>query len=124
MMCASRRAELEKENARPWRCVNPVALWGRIKEGFSPDLESFVSTPSRRRPREPPPLPAPADYGVHRSHRACGGRRAPPSPRSGEGVAEGDGWGVESRALGPQVRGDGRAIRLGPKQRATPHPAP
>src|SRR6185437_12661238 len=28
---------------------------------------------------------------------------APPSPRSGEGVAEGDGWGVESRPLGPEV---------------------
>ena len=60
-------------------------------------------------------------------------RRRAPSPRSGEepapgrrpgGVAEGDGWGVESRALGPQVRGDGRASRLGSNRRATPHPAP
>ncbi len=53
----------------------------------------------------------------------AGGRRAPPSPRSGEGVAEGDGWGVESRALGPQVRGNVRASRLASQRRATPHPA-
>ena len=40
-------------------CVNSVALWGRMKEGVAPDLESFVSTPPRRWPRDPPPLPAP-----------------------------------------------------------------
>ena len=34
------------------------------------------------------------------------------------------GWGAESRYGPTKVRGDGRAIRLGPNQRATPHPAP
>ena len=48
------------------------------------------------------------------------GCRAPPSPRSGEGVAEGDGWGVESRALGPQVRGNVRATVW--RRSSGPHP--
>src|SRR5208282_776926 len=42
-------------------------------------------------------------------------REAGKVPRSG-------GWGVESSYVSMQVCGDGRAIRLGPKQRATPHP--
>ena len=63
-------------------------------------------------------------YGVHTSHRACGRPPGAPFSAKREGVAEGDGWGVESRALGPQVRGDVRAIRLASNQRATPHPAP
>ena len=35
----------------------------------------------------------------------------------------GGGWGVESSYVSMQVCGDGRAIGLGPKPRATPHPA-
>ena len=52
----------------------------------------------------------------------------PPSPRSGEGVAEGDGWGVESRDATKTVRGDGLARQfldqqppdLGPSCRPVP----
>ena len=44
-------------------------------------------------------------------------REAGKAPRSG-------GWGAESRYGSMQVCGDGRAIRPGPKQRTTPHPAP
>ena len=44
-------------------------------------------------------------------------REAGKVPRSG-------GWGAESSYESMQVCGDGRAIRLEPKQRATPHPSP
>ncbi len=55
--------------------------------------------------------------------RRSAGRRVPPSPRSGKAPRSG-GWGAESRYGSMQVCGDGCAIRPGPKQRTTPHPAP
>ncbi len=40
---------------------------GGLRRGVAPDLESCVSTPPRRRPRDPPPLPVPT--------RGAGARR-------------------------------------------------
>ncbi len=48
---------------------------------------------------------------------------SPPSPRSGEGVAEGDGWGVESRTHEAQNRANVRASRRASAERPTPHPS-
>ena len=72
------------------------------------------------------PSSRPPGQSLQHSHKssslqASGGfpllREAGKVPRSG-------GWGAESSYGSMQVCGDGRAIRLGPKQRATPHPAP
>src|SRR5271166_1322215 len=78
--------------------VLPDALrWGRVggRAEFS-DL-------GRRggRPEKNGPLPRPPPQGLRDAQKSISPRISgdcpPPSPRSGEGVAEGDGWGMESR---------------------------
>ena len=51
------------------------------------------------------------------------GRRGVPFSTKWEGVAEGDGWGVESRFATTKVRGAACAIMPASKLRPTPHPA-
>ena len=87
---------------------NPLAL------PAPPFAGSQMAPQAIEKPRFAPGNGAPfvALYGVHACHRTCSRPPGAPSPRSGEGVAAGDGWGVESRAHGPQARGNVRASRL------------
>src|SRR5208283_2607038 len=80
-------------------------------------MRAFPSHSARKRGRHSPPTGfTQVDFLRIRAVSRVLLREAGKVPRSG-------GWGAESRYGSMQVRGDGRAIRLGPKQRATPHPA-
>jgi hypothetical protein len=94
-------------------------LRARGKRDSETDSCVAVRTAKLSDPRAPAPLwetPHDAVASTWSSWRA-------PSPQSGEGVAEGDGWGVDSRIATAKVRGAARAIVAAPKRRPTPHPA-
>ena len=110
-----------------WTCEAPSGAFSLTNFDVGRDLSARPYRRQVDRTQSSPRASCPCRFTLAQAS-ACAvestwsSQRPAPSPRSGEGVAEGDGWGVESRIETMTVRGAACAIVLASRRRPTPHP--